>query len=182
MLFGSFPKVPKFLEVMGLSGDDLKKYAPAALQSLIAEKLIFSRWTQVMLRFEESMYRNPDQDLQALWWKLKKQYQLLNENDAHQSNSADYAAKLHVVAAPVYYHNYMMGDLFASQVWSHVAKTFDHSKPFETCFNGEKAKQIGDYFKSKIFAPGNTMNWEQLTIHATHHELSAISFAEMFVK
>jgi len=182
MLFGSFPKVPKFLEVVGLSGDELKKFGPAALQSLIAEKLIFSRWTQVMLRFEESMYRDPKQDLQALWWKLKKQYQLLNENDAKTSDSADYAAKLHVVAAPVYYHNYMMGDLFASQVWSHVAKTFDNAKPFETVFIGEKSKEIGNYFKEKIFAPGNMANWEELTIHATNHELSAKSFAEMFVK
>jgi peptidyl-dipeptidase A len=76
----------------------------------------------------------------------------------------------------------MLGDLFASQVWTYVAKNFDHVDSFETCFNGERATKIGDYFKEKIFHPGNTMSWEELTIHATHHELSAKSFSEMFVK
>ena len=38
--------------------------------------LIFSRWCQVMLRFEKAMYENPDQDLNKLWWDLVEKYQL----------------------------------------------------------------------------------------------------------
>ena len=33
--------------------------------------LIFSRWCQVMLRFEKGMYENPDADLNDLWWTLR---------------------------------------------------------------------------------------------------------------
>jgi hypothetical protein len=69
MLFGSFPKIPEFLErAVGLTKNELERYSNAATYSLVAEKLIFSRWAQVMLRFERSMYENPDQDLNKLWW------------------------------------------------------------------------------------------------------------------
>ena len=37
--------------------------------------LIFSRWCQVMLRFEKGMYENPDQDLNKLWWDMAEKYQ-----------------------------------------------------------------------------------------------------------
>ena len=40
--------------------------------------LIFSRWCQVMLRFEKGMYADPQQDLNKLWWDLVEKYQLLN--------------------------------------------------------------------------------------------------------
>ena len=37
--------------------------------------LIFSRWCQVMFRFEKGLYGNPDQDLNRLWWDLVEKYQ-----------------------------------------------------------------------------------------------------------
>ena len=46
--------------------------------------LIFSRWCQVMLRFEKGMYENPDQDLNKLWWDLVEKYQLLKRPDGPQ--------------------------------------------------------------------------------------------------
>ena len=35
---------------------------------------------------------------------------------ARGHNEPDYAAKIHIVTTPVYYHNYMLGEMFASQV------------------------------------------------------------------
>ena len=90
--------------------------------------LIFSRWCQVMLRFEKAMYENPDQDLNKLWWDLVEKYQLreaaggpqragLRQQDPHRR-------------APVYYHNYMMGELFASQVHATIAQeVYDGADP-----------------------------------------------------
>ena len=34
----------------------------------------------------------------------------------------DYASKIHIVVAPVYYHNYALGELFASQVHHAMCK------------------------------------------------------------
>jgi peptidyl-dipeptidase A len=39
------------------------------------DQLIFSRWSQVMFRFEKSLYADPDQDLNELWWNLVEKYQ-----------------------------------------------------------------------------------------------------------
>ena len=45
---------------------------------------------------------------------MVEKYQMLHRPP--QRNAPDYGSKIHIVSAPVYYHNYMMGQLFASQV------------------------------------------------------------------
>jgi peptidyl-dipeptidase A len=111
MMFGAFVKNEDWLvNVRGLPKDEAVKTVKAARATLRAEKILFSRWTQVMVRFEHGMYTNPDQDFNKLWWDLKKKYQLLNPPDS--LDGADYAAKVHILTNPVYYHSYLMGDLF----------------------------------------------------------------------
>ena len=39
------------------------------------ELLVFAPWVQVMTRFERELYRDPDQDLGAVWWQLVERYQ-----------------------------------------------------------------------------------------------------------
>jgi peptidyl-dipeptidase A len=161
-----------------LSDDEARRHTRAARRTLRAEKLIFSRWTQVMLRFEREMYANPDQDLNKLWWKLKRRYQGLNPPD--DMSGADFGAKMHVVGAPVYYHNYMLGDLFACQVHDYVTrKILGGSDPHKTCFFG--SKKAGDYMREQIFAPGNLYHWQELIERATGEKLSARSFAAQYV-
>ncbi|MGE4203949.1 MAG: M2 family metallopeptidase [Vulcanimicrobiota bacterium] len=177
MLFGALTKNPEFIkDVVGV--DDPALLAESQ-RSLRAEKLIFSRWTQVMLRFERGMYENPDQDLNALWWSLKKQYQNLNPPD--DLSGADYGAKLHIVGAPCYYHNYMLGELFASQVRAYAAKKYlGLDNPLKTSFYGNK--EAGEYFRDQIFAPGNTYDWRELTKRATGEPLTARYYAKLYVK
>jgi peptidyl-dipeptidase A len=50
------------------------------------------------------MYENPDQDLNKLWWDMVERYQLLKRPPGR--NAPDYGSKIHIVSAPVYYHNY----------------------------------------------------------------------------
>ena len=180
MLFGALTKNPDFLDkVVGLEGPDAQAYRDEARRVLRSEKLIFSRWTQVMLRFERSMYADPDQDLNKLWWDLKKEYQGLNPPD--DMSGADYAAKLHIVGAPCYYHCYMLGDLFASQVWDYAAREISGIEdPTSTSFTGDL--KAGAYFRDRIFAPAATQSWRDLTQSATERPLSAKSYAEFYVK
>ena len=60
---------------------------------------MFSRWCQVMLRFEKSMYENPDQDLNELWWDLEEKYQGIKRPEGR--NEPDYASKIHIVTSRV---------------------------------------------------------------------------------
>lgn len=179
MLDGEFTRTHEFLEkVVQVPADQLEEASAASWSILRSERLLFCRWTLTMLHFEREMYANPDQDLNKLWWSLKKKYQ--HQDPPADLSGQDYGAKMHIVGAPVYYHNYMLGDLFASQLYSHIAKhELGIANPLTTCFYGRP--EAGEYLKTHVYAPGNLYDWRELTIRATGEPLSAKAFAELFV-
>ena len=139
--------------------------------------LIFSRWCQVMLRFEKGMYENPDQDLNKLWWDLVEKYQEMKRPAGR--NAPDYGSKIHVIVAPVYYHNYMMGEMFASQVHHAIAhEVYDGAHPDTVVYVGNK--KVGEFMQRRVFDPGRTLSWNQLTRHATGADLTPEAFAKDF--
>ncbi len=180
MMFGAMVKSEDWLtKIRRLDPDDAARVVTAAKKALRREKILFARWTQVMVRFEHGMYTNPDQDLGKLWWGLKKQYQLLPAPES--TDRPDYAAKVHILTTPVYYHSYLMGDLFAAQVQHHIAtKVLKPSDHKITAFVGDT--KAGDYLRDQIFAPGNLHSWNELTRRATGEPLTARYFAEQFVR
>jgi len=171
-----FSKSRLWLEKMGVKLDDAAAFAAAAEKVQRNGLLIFSRWCQVMLRFEKSMYENPQQDLNRLWWDLVEEYQQLRRPP--QRNAPDYASKIHICSAPVYYHNYMMGQLFASQVHHALSREVFRADPKQVVYVGDK--RVGEFMKHKVIAPGRTMPWNALTRHATGQELNAAAFARDF--
>lgn len=180
MMMGAMAKNPELLtKIAGLSESEASKYVDAARESLRAEKLIFSRWAQVMIRFEHGMYNNPDQDLAKFWWELKKQYQLLNPPD--DATLPGYAAKIHVVTVPVYYHAYMLGDLFASQVHETIARRVIKTSNIRgTAYVG--STQAGKFMRDEIFRPGNLYNWRDLTKRITGKAISPEFFVRQYIK
>jgi peptidyl-dipeptidase A len=129
---------------------------------LRAKELIFARWVLVMFNFEREMYRNPDQDLNRLWWSLVRKYQMID----YSRDMPDYASKIHLVSSPVYYHNYLLGELFASQL--------------EKTTGGEISRETGDLLRDEVFAPGAKHRWDELVEMVTGEPLSAKAFAEQF--
>jgi peptidyl-dipeptidase A len=177
MQFERFSKSRPWLEKMGVKIDDPRAFDETAAKVQRNQLLIFSRWCQVMLRFEKSMYEDPDQDLNRLWWDLVEQYQLVKRPPGR--SAPDYGSKIHIVSAPVYYHNYMMGQLFASQVHHTIAKeVYDGADPSTVIYVGDK--RVGDFMKKKVFEPGRTLDWQGLTKHATGEPLSPKTFAADF--
>ena len=180
MFMGEMTRTPDFLaKVVGLKGAELDKYSRASWRLLRSERLIFSRWTQTMLHFEKEMYANPDQDLNKLWWDLKAKYQF--QAPPTDMSGQDYGAKMHIVGAPVYYHNYMMGDLFASQVYAYMTKHVMHvDDPLQTSLYGDP--KAGQYLREQIFARGSRTDWRQMCQEATGEPLSPKAFAKLFLK
>ncbi|MBM3995579.1 MAG: M2 family metallopeptidase [Planctomycetes bacterium] len=177
MLFEKMSKRRLWLEKMGVKVDDPKAFDEAGSKMLRYQLLVFSRWCQVMLRFEKGMYENPDQDLNKLWWDMVEKYQALRRPEGR--NAPDYAAKYHIVGAPVYYHNYMMGELFASQVHHTIArKVYKGADPNAVVYVGNK--DVGAYMRRFVFEPGATMTWSELTRYATDADLSPDAFAKDF--
>jgi peptidyl-dipeptidase A len=177
MMFERLTKRSAFLEKMDLKPANRKAFDEAASRTLRYRLLIFSRWCQVMLRFEKGMYENPEQDLSKLWWDLVEKYQMVRRPPGRKA--PDYASKIHIVSAPVYYHNYMMGELFASQLHHAIAREVYNKADPETVIYVDE-KKVGDFMKAKVFAPGRTKTWNELTEFATGAPLNAKAFAADF--
>src|SRR5437899_7250131 len=123
------------------------------------------------------MYEDPEQGLNELWWDLVEKYQGLKRPEGR--DAPDYGTKIHIVSAPVYYHNYMMGELFASQVHHAIARQlYKDENPDAVIYLGNK--EVGEFMKKKVFEPGKTLSWNELTRHATGETLNAKYFAQDF--
>jgi len=174
MLFERFSKDADWLQAMGVAVPDPSTFDKAGAKMQRAKLLVFSRWCQVMFRFEKALYENPDQDLNRVWWDLVERYQRVHRPEGR--NAPDYASKIHIVSAPVYYHNYLMGELFADQVLHAIAReVLNGVDPAKASFVGNKA--VGDFLKTRVFAPGRSLDWNSLTRHATGDALNAKAFA-----
>lgn len=177
MQFEKFSKSSVWLASMGVKVENPEAFDATAKKMQRNQLLIFSRWCQVMLRFEAGLYADPDQDLNKLWWDLVEKYQGLKRPGR---SAPDYGAKVHICTAPAYYHNYMMGQLFASQV--HHALCRDVLKVDPKVANYTGNSEVGKWMKEKVFTPGRFYTWNGLTRFATGEELSAKAFASDFGK
>lgn len=177
MMFEKLAKRRAWLEQMGVKVDDPRAFDETGAKTLRYHLLIFSRWCQVMLRFEKGMYENPEQDLNKLWWDMVEKYQLVQRPPGR--NAPDYGSKIHIISAPVYYHNYMMGELFSSQVHHAIARdVYKGANPDTVVYVNNK--DVGQFMRSRVFEPGRTMTWNELTRHATGSDLSPEAFARDF--
>lgn len=174
MMFERLAKRKEFFKSMGIPLADEAAFGKAATKSLRWRLLIFSRWCQVMLRFEKAMYENPEQDLNQVWWDLVEKYQGIKRPKGR--SAPDYASKIHIVSAPVYYHNYMMGELFASQVHHTICKELYPGQVVDSVDYVNNPK-VGQFMKEKVFAPGRLYSWSDLIKKATGQPLSAKAFA-----
>jgi peptidyl-dipeptidase A len=126
--------------------------------------LIFAPWVQVMTRFERELYRDPDQDLGALWWRLAERYQRLAPPPG--SRPDDWACKIHVALAPVYYHNYLLGEVTASQLNYALARETGSPSP------AVEPAAAGEFLRERFMRPGASLRWDALIAHATGEPLS----------
>lgn len=175
MLFGALSQDPAWLiGYAGAAPERVSKVKTAILEQRRREQLIFARWAAVMLHFEKQLYADPDGKLNQQWWDTVERYQLLRRPAGR--DLPDWAAKPHFTIAPVYYHNYLLGEVFASQLRATLARLTGHQGPVaELSFNGRK--DFGKFFKEKIFAPGMRTPWPQYVQQATGEPLTARHFA-----
>jgi peptidyl-dipeptidase A len=179
-LFGRFASNPAWLQdVMGLSAAERSRISGAVAASQRLDQLVFSRWSQVMFRFEKALYENPDQDLNRLWWDLVERYQGLKRPEGR--NEPDWAAKIHVALYPAYYHNYLMGQLLASQLHHHVGTVVLKAQDWQAqSYAGHP--EVGQYFREQVFQPGMRYPWAEMIERATGEKLTPRYYAEQFVK
>jgi peptidyl-dipeptidase A len=171
LMMGSLADDPGWISrFAGVPGEDLERERKRLLWSSRADKLVFIRWALVMYRFEKALYEDPDRgDLNSLWWDLVEEIQLVNRPSGR--DEPDWAAKLHVALAPVYYHNYVLGHLTAAQLRRHIEKNVVEGPLYEHELSGR-------YLQEAFFGPGARDDWRTTVLRATGEELNPAYFVE----
>ncbi|TCP58253.1 peptidyl-dipeptidase A [Tumebacillus sp. BK434] len=174
MLFGRLTKNADFLiQIAGVPAAEAQGLQAAFAKQLTRTMLIFVRWNLVMTHFERDMYKNPDQDLNTLWWDYVERFQLVNRpEDRHQP---DWAAKIHLAVVPVYYQNYMLGELTASQLQASIERDLGVAS-----IVGDT--RIGEWLTTKFFKPGARWSWNEKIEKATGEKLTPNYFVSQFVQ
>ncbi len=178
MFFGRYSRQPEWMrDMLSLPPAEYEKIKKLSAFSMAAKQLIFARWAMVMYYFEKELYANPDQDLNRLWWQLVEKYQMIHSpRDRHEP---DWAAKIHFTIAPCYYHNYLLGDLFASQLTDYVKRTLP--APAGGAWSAVGCTALGDTLRNRVFMPASRYRWDEMIARATGEPLSARCFVRQFI-
>lgn len=173
------------LMMEGLAGDPgwLRSVVGVPEESLDREKLaarrragalVFVRWALVMYHFEQALYSDPDRrDLNSVWWDLVERLQLVSRPP--DRDRPDWAAKIHVAVAPVYYHNYVLGGLTAAQLRDYLEANITHGPFYEN-------PVAGRYLQESIFGPGARESWRDTVLRATGEPLNPEHFVGSLIR
>jgi peptidyl-dipeptidase A len=179
MLFGRLSQSVDFLtHIVGKSEESTSTVAQEAQELFCQNQLIFVRWGLVVVYFERELYRDPEQDLDALWWKLVAELQHIPQPDSSPGGTRDplrrypdWAAKIHIATTPAYYQNYILGELLASQLSRHL---------LDSVLSGASSlvnqPEVGKFLQENVFCPGRTVPWSDLVKRATGEELNPAYF------
>ena len=168
ILFGHLASDARWLQaVAGLSATEAQELAEPLRVRLGAQKVLFARWVLVMTNFERSLYADPEADLDARWWELVRRFQLVTPPEGRRA--PDWAAKIHIAVAPVYYHTYLYGDLLSSQLAAALRREAGGLVD---------APAAGRFLEERWFRSGLSLRWDQLVERATGEPLTARHYAD----
>lgn len=172
MLFGRFYQSGDFLHrYCDVDADTAHKTEKLAKKQAAENLLVFTRWVLVMTHFERAMYQQPGIDLNKLWWDCVEKFQWVKR--VSDRNQPDWAAKLHLACAPVYYQNYILGEMTASQLL--------HKLKDEVKKHGEElvtSPRVGSWLKNNLLSRGGLLNWEETLQRASGEPLNPRYFAQ----
>ncbi len=166
MFMGRLTRQPDWLAAYAGVSKHEATTATTAMQAAARERLlVFLRWALVVVNFERALYADPRQPLGRLWWHLVEKYQHVH---VERDNQPDWASKIHIATAPVYYQNYIYGEMVASQM---LAALTAHLSAADNASRDNvpwvEDPRVGRWFKERIFAPGSSQSWEQVVAQAT---------------
>jgi len=169
LMMGSLVEEPGWLTtVAGVPEEELRPDLDALAARRRAERLVFTRWALVVFRFERELYANPERgDLNSVWWDLVERLQLVERPPGR--DEPDWAAKIHVATAPVYYHNYVLGHLIAAQLRAYLETHITRGPFYESEISGR-------YLLEAVFGPGAREGWRATVQRATGEPLNPQHF------
>ena len=183
VFFGRLSRNPAWMQSvicgLGLSPQEREKFEKVTDKYTRFQQILFVRWALVMYHFEKALYADPDQDLNNLWWLLVEKYQYVKRPPGPAD--AGWASKLHFTTAPCYYHNYMLGELLASQLHHHIVhNVLGLESNVNFSYVGDK--RVGRCLQEKVFGVGARYYWNEMITRATGEPLTPKYFVEQFIE
>jgi peptidyl-dipeptidase A len=172
LLCGALAGRREWLEgILGAGSRDVSELAAGLEAARAAELLVFTRWVLVMTNFERALYADPESDLDKIWWELVSRYQRVTPPDGRRA--PDWAAKIHIAVAPVYYHTYLYGAIVGLQLTAALDRAAGGivDRP-----------EAGAILREMLFAPGESVRWDELVTQASGTPLSVASLATAVAK
>lgn len=170
LFFGRMTKMAEWYEqFLGIDRETCERIGRNMEKMLQRQMVVSTRWMLTFSFFEKSLYEDPDQDINALWWKLVKEIQYMAPPE--DTGSPDWAAKMHFSLAPVYYQDYLLGEMAASQL-HHYIKTKVSTDLF--------SPNVGTYLKENVFKLGALLHWNDKMKKATGEYLTPTYFIKQF--
>ena len=172
LFMGRLPSTANFMQQFSqCSPEECLANSQKAARGQLTHQLVFMHWCLVMAHFEKALYANPEQDLNTLWWDMVEHYQLVKRPDGR--NEPDWAAKIHLASSPAYYHNYLLGDMAASQI-TRAATNHIGTAPGKI----DLSPALGAFLNQNVFKSGASHRWDEWIRVATGRPLEAQSFVD----
>lgn len=128
--------------------------------------LIKTYWMMTLVKFEYELYRDPGQSLNSLWWDLVENIQGIPRPD--EWDYPYWASKAHLTTLPVYYYNYLLGEILASQL-EHTLNDKFGQWYCETSLR---------HTLKKLMRPGAIKRWDELIVDCTQTKLDPSYFIQ----
>lgn len=174
LLFGRLATNPDWMiRVLGADSAQVDELRRPLREHARTRQLLFPRWVMVMTRFERTLYGVPAADLDRSWWDLVEKYQGVHRPDSR--HEPDWACKVHMALAPVYYHNYLLGDLAASQIDAWLTAKLGTPFWFER-------KETARLLHEGLFRDGARRRWNETLRRATGSVLDPGPYMDQFVR
>jgi peptidyl-dipeptidase A len=174
MLFGRLSRNAAWLATYAdMPEEEARRGAETLARATRQQLLVLTRWCLVMSHMERALYRDPGQDLNTLWWDLVERFQWVKRPD--DRDAPDWASKIHFSVAPVYYHNYMLGEIMASQLQAHLLDRVigDGDDPWRRYVTSPR---VGEYLIEHLYRAGRSTDWRAAHNRATGQDLSPAAF------
>ncbi|MCK9412792.1 MAG: M2 family metallopeptidase [Prolixibacteraceae bacterium] len=149
-----------------------REYKLLCMHFMQVDRLYRFRRLLVKSVFEREIYRNPDQNLGALWYRLNEEY--LGIRPPNDQYTTDWATASYFTSLSCSVHNFVLADLFAGQLQHYIEKNIlDVTNPVY-----QNNKSVGQYLVTQLYRFGDLLPWEQLIEKSTGEPLNPAYFAK----
>lgn len=149
-----------------------REYKMLCMHFMQVDRLYRFRRLLVKSVFEREIYRNPDQNLGALWYNLNEKY--LGIHPPKDQNTTDWATTSYFTSFSCSVHNFVLADLFAGQLQHYIEKNILNA--MNPAYQNNKS--VGQFLVSRLYKYGDLLPWEQLIEKSTGEPLNPSYYAE----